>query len=135
MTDDIEELKRNYREIKAPQHIATRIRAEVGDRKRGVPRWIPLTASVMVAVTAVWFLPVVLQQQAAQVTPTTTPSLSALARLKPAKPTVSAPSLSKVRSVRVPAVPVRPNVRPPARPRSQIEFKLEDAEENNHAYI
>ena len=32
MSEVLDELRANYRDIKAPQHLATRIKAEVSDR-------------------------------------------------------------------------------------------------------
>ncbi len=133
MNDDIEKLKHDYRNIEAPAHLATRIRAEVADRPVRRHSWMPVGATLMVVVAAVWLVPYLAQlEQTPSPTPTK-PSLSALATLKPDKPQVAAPSLSKLRSVKRPSLPPKPKMAP-AKPQTYIEFENELLEEKDHAY-
>ena len=133
MNDDIDKLKRDYRNIKAPAHLATRIRAEVADRPIRGHAWMPVGATLMVVVAALWLVPYLAQvQQTPSATPTK-PSLSALATLKPDKPSVAAPSMTQLRSVKRPSLPPKPKLAP-AKPKTHIEFENELLEEKDHAY-
>ena len=128
--DKLDDLKRDYRAIEAPPHLATRIRAEVADRPLRRHRWMPATATVMVVVTAVWLLPVLWQQQGVDAPRPSKPSLSAIAALKPDKPS-AAPSLTQIRTVPKPRMPSKPQLRP-AKP--QTNFENDDLKEKDHAY-
>ena len=128
--DRLDGLKRDYRTIEAPPHIATRIRAEVADRPMRRHRWMPATATAMVAITAVWFLPALWQQQGIDAQRPSKPSLSAIAALKPDKP-AAAPSLTQLRTVPKPRMPSKPQLR---RAKPQTNFENEDLKEKDHAY-
>jgi hypothetical protein len=133
MTDSVDKLKRDYRDIEAPAALATRVRAEVADRASRPHSWMPATATVLVVVAALWLLPY------SDVPPTDTaaksskPSLSTLATLKPGKPDVPAPSLSSLRSVKVPKMPRKPKLAP-ADPQTNSLFESELMEEMDHAH-
>ena len=129
MTDDLDQLKRDYRAIKAPPHLATRIRASVDDERLRPTRWLPAIAVTTIAIAAVAMFP--LLYQAADVA-TLKPSLSTLASLKPEKPAVTAPSLSKVRSVPVPRMPEKPK---PKKPQSNRTGEPEFFKEKDHANV
>lgn len=131
MNSDLDKLRRDYRDIEAPPHLATRIRAQVADKPLRRHAWMPVGATLMVIVAAVLLLPYLTQVSAPTTPVPTKPSLSALASLKPSKPAVAAPSLSKVRSVKVPSLPRKPQLKP-ARP--QTHFENQRLEENDHAY-
>lgn len=135
MSKDLEELKRGYRKISAPPHLATRIRAEVADQPPSRGSWIPITTTALAVAAIAWMLPFALLQQGQQAAKPTKPSLSALAALKPDKPKRATPSLSQVRSVSIPAAPSRPKLRTTV-PRSSIdtEFENEHMEEPSHAH-
>ena len=136
MSDDLEALKRGYREISAPPHLATRIRAQVADRPAARSHWVPIVTTALAVAAIAWVLPFALQQQVSQVAKPTKPSLSALAALKPNKPKHAAPSLSQLKSVSIPAAPPRPKPRTTV-PRSGIGTELENEllEESNNVYI
>ena len=129
-----EDLIRNYRQIKAPAHLATRIRAEVSDRPAKTHSWMPVAATLMVAIAAVWLLPFAWQQQSVDTPTPKKPSLSALATLKPDKPSVRAPSLTQLRSVKAPSLPPKPVLRP-TKPRSNNFYQIPKLEEKNHAHV
>ena len=57
MSDDIEQLRQKYRDIKAPAHLATRIRAEVADRPVRSQNWMPVGATAMAVVIVAWLAP------------------------------------------------------------------------------
>ena len=131
MSDETEKLRRDYRAIEAPQHLATRIRAEVADRSIRPHAWMPIGATLVVIAAAVLVLPYLMRLQPSTVPAPTKPSLSALAALKPAKPSVPAPSMSNIRSVKIPRLPQKPQLRP-AQP--QTQFENQRLEEKDHAY-
>ncbi len=133
MSDETEKLRRDYRAIEAPQHLATRIRAEVADKSIRPHAWMPIGATLVVIAAAVLVLPYLMQLQPSTMPAPTKPSLSTLAALKPAKPSVPAPSLSQLRSVKRPSLPPKPKMAP-AKPQTHIEFENELLEEKDHAY-
>ena len=135
MSDDIRKLKQEYRGIRAPAHLATRIRAETADQDKRRRTWLPAMATVAVAVAALTVTPMLLQQQADQdaVAPKPT-SLSALSGISSQKPAVTAPSLSKVKSVTVPALPRKPQRNSEKEPRSYYDIEDEHLKEKDHAY-
>ena len=134
MTDNIGELKKDYRDIKAPSHLATRIRAEVADQPLRTHSWIPAGATVMAILLVAWIVPYVGEQPPKPSAVPNKPSLAALAALAPDKPTGTSPSLSKVRSVKVPKMPAKPRLKP-KNPQSNYDFEIDLMEENDHAHI
>ena len=133
MIKEIDELKRQYRRIEAPPSVLTRVRVEVAKRPIQSLSWMPLTATLVVVVTAAWLLPVILQQKAPDPVMPSTPSLSALAQLKPAKPAVSTPDLSALRSVSTPRMPAKPVVTPAPKPQTRQNTQDDELKENQHA--
>ena len=127
MTDELERLKRDYQAIKAPPHLATRIRATVGDDPRRSTRWLPAIAATTIAVAAVALYPMIDQPSGS--TPMK-PSLSTLATLKPAKPAVPSPSFSKIRSVPLPSMPAKPK-----KPANNQTHESEILKEKDHANV
>lgn len=136
MSEDLEELKRGYRKISAPPYLATRICAEVADQPPAKSHWMPIATTTLAVAAIVWVLPFALQQPAQSTAKPTKPSLSALAALKPDKPKRATPTLSQLKSVSIPAAPVRPKPRTTV-PRSETgtEFENELLEETKNVYI
>ncbi len=132
MTEELEQLKRDYRAIKAPPHLATRIRASIGDERRPSSRWLPAIAATAIAVAAVGLFPLIDQPSGAA---PLKPSLSTLATLKPEKPAVPAPSFSKLRSVSVPRMPAKPKPPKPPKPRTNQTSESEYLKEKDHANV
>ncbi len=149
MTNDLDKLKRDYRDIEAPPQLATRIRAEVGDRTYRSRPWLPAAVTMVLAIGIA--LPFLWQQttprppeqasQASQTSQTSqtsrasqpgSPSLSALTSLTPDKPRVAAPNLSQLRSVSTPRMPPRPQLKP-RRPQSSLDTEHENLQEKDHA--
>ena len=127
MSDEVNELKRQYRGIKAPPYLATRIRAEVEGRVAHRRPWLPVVATAAVAAAVI--IPLMLQQQSAQPTPRS-PSIAMLSQMTPGKPAIPAPSLSKVRSVKTPALPRKPKLNLDKDPQTDIDIQ----KETDHAY-
>ena len=133
MSDDLDRLRQDYRAIRAPAHLATRIRAKTGDPPRRA--WLPAAATVAIAVAAITVAPILLQQQAAQETIAARPtSLSSLSGVSSSKPKVKAPSLSSVRSVTVPALPKKPRPRTETEPQGFLDSETEHRKEKHNAY-
>ena len=146
MTNDLDKLKRDYRDIEAPPQLAARIRAEVGDRTYRSRPWLPAAVTMVLAIGIA--LPFLWQQttprppeqasQASQTSQTSrasqpsSPSLSALTSLTPDKPRVAAPNLSQLRSVSTPRMPPRPQLKP-RRPQSSLDTEHENLQEKDHA--
>ena len=134
MNDELDDLKRAYRDINAPPHLATRISANVtGERVRS-HAWMPATATLMAVAAIIWMLPLVMQQSVVTTTPIK-PSLSALASLKPAKPAVVAPSLTQLRSVSVPKMPAKPKPARSSKPQTHHRLENDFLKEKDHGYI
>lgn len=129
MTDDLDTLRRDYQAIKAPRHLATRIRASVGDDRLRPTRWLPVVAATTIAIAAIAMFPLLYQPVAVTAMK---PSLSTLATLKPEKPAVPAPSLSKLRSVTVPRMPAKPK---PKKPQTNRSDEAEFLKEKDHANV
>ncbi len=129
MTEELQQLKRDYQAIKAPPHLGTRIRASIGDERRRPARWLPAIAATAIAVAAVGLFPFIDQPSG---TAPLKPSLSTLATLKPEKPAVASPSFSKVRSVPVPRMPAKPK---PRKPQSNQTSESEYLKEKDHANV
>ena len=135
MSEDIDRLKQDYRDIRAPGHLATRIRAEVADRDLPTRSWLPALAPIAVAVAAVTVAPLLMQQQPGDETVAPKPtSLSSLTRVSSLKPEMSTPSLSKMKSVTVPALPRKPKTDSEQTPQSYFDIEDENLKENDHAY-
>ena len=97
MSKDIDKLKQDYRAIRAPEHVATRLRAEVaaGDPPRRT--WLPALAPIAIAVAAVTVAPLLMQQKPDDETVAPRPtSLSSLTHVSSLKPEMMTPSLSKL---------------------------------------
>ncbi len=129
MSEELQQLKDDYRAIKAPPHLATRIRASVGDDRPRAHRWLPAIAATAIAVAAVGLFPLIDQPSG---TAPLKPSLSTLATLKPEKPAMPAPSFSKVRSVSVPRMPAKPK---PSKPQPNQTNQTEFLKEKDHANV
>ena len=142
MNDDFDTLKRDYRAVDAPPHLATRIRAEVADRPDRNRAWVP--AAVTMSLGIMLAIPFLSQQTGTQppaqsptqtqtqsATPTK-PSLSALASYTPERPSVPTPNLTQLRSVPVPTLPPRPQLNT-QRPQSSLDTEHENLQENDHA--
>ncbi len=129
MSEQLDQLKRDYRDIEAPPYLATRIRASVGDRRVRTHRWMPAAAATVLVAAVVWLSPLV--EDTTTPTPTK-PSLSALAALKPQKPAVSAPSLSKIKTVSVPRMPAKPKL-DSTKPQTNTTDDLGTLKEKDHA--
>lgn len=135
MSKELDKLKQDYREIHAPEYVATRIRAEVADRDRPTRSWLPALAPVAVAIAAVAVAPLLMQQQPGDeaVAPKPT-SMSTLTRLASLKPAISPPSLSTMKSVKVPALPPRPKPDSNKEPQTHFDITDEHLKEKDHAY-
>ena len=127
---ELQALRRNYRAVKAPAFLGTRIRAAVNARQGQRRRHGPLLAAVTVALVVLAVLPFIPRQE--QVRPPV--SMAALpmgltsVRLPPP------PSLTRLRSVSTPALPPRP-VRPkPDTPGKSPEVQTHNPwqQENTH---
>ena len=135
MSEDIDKLKQDYRDIRAPGHLVTRIRAEAADRDLPTRSWLPALAPIAVAVAAVTVAPLLMQQQPGDETVAPKPtSLSSLTRVSSLKPEMSTPSLSKMKSVTVPALPRKPKPDSEQTPQSYFDIEDENFKENDHAY-
>ena len=131
MNDDLNELKQAYRDIKAPAHLATRIRATVGSRTHRARYWIPSAISAAAAVVIVMFLQNVPEPETVAAQPLK-PSLSALSSLKPDKPANVDISFARLRSVPKPRMPAKPK---PVKPQSRFQIEYEVFKEKDHAHI
>ena len=135
MNNDLDELKRDYRDIEAPPALATRIRAAVADVDKQRPaRWLPALTTVAVAVCVIAITPMLMtppqqQQDSDRATPTR-PSLSVLSRVSRNRPAAPTPGLSRVRSVSTPPMPRRPVLN---RPGSRSHFDNDVQKETDYA--
>lgn len=137
MTDGLQQLKRDYRNIEAPPYLAMRIRATVADRSAPRRRWLPALATVAVAVAVISVTTIVLQvqPQSARTMTLRSPSLAMLSRMTPDKPAVPVPGLAKMRSPRTPVLPSKPKLNRANKQQTFFDFENEVLKETDHAYI
>lgn len=105
---DVQQLKRAYREINAPPGLALRVRAEFADTPVRPPRLVPVAATLAIGVLAL--LPLIFMEPASRATAPVMPSLAMVSEMIPDGASLTSPSLSRVRSVKRPAMPSKPNV-------------------------
>jgi hypothetical protein len=135
MTDDIDQLRRQYQAIEAPAHLARRIDARLSSSKPPPRAWWPAVATAAACLALLVAVPLLRQppaeQQAAM---PRTPSLTVLSRVAMAKPAVAAPTLNRLRSVSPPAPPPRPVWRQTPRPPSNDDMESHRMQEISHDY-
>lgn len=131
MTDEFDELKRTYRDVEAPPHLATRIRAEVGDQSARSHSWMPAGATFMAVVLVAWLAPYVGEQTAPPSATPSKPSLSAIAALKPDKPPRTSVSLSRLKTVTKPKLPARPQLKR-TKPQTNLDIESDLLEEKDY---
>jgi len=131
MTENIDELKEGYRNIEAPSHLATRIRAAVADETVRRHSWMPAGATVMAVVLVAWLAPFVVQLSTTSPTVPSKPSLTAIAALKPDAPARTSVSMSKLRTVKMPKMPSKPQLKA-TKPQTNLESESDLLEEKNY---
>jgi len=132
MSDDLRDLQQQYRRVKAPAHLATRIRAQVSQTPARFKAWIPVAGLVTVA-CGVLSVALIMQQQSTSIITPPRPSLTMLSSLTPDKPGMSMPGLSRIRSVRTPPLPPKPDFRKPEQPQSHLEIEEQGPKETDYA--
>lgn len=135
MNDDFENLKRDYRAIEAPPHLATRISARVVDSPVHSKFWMPLAVACTAILALVSVLPFTTQLSTRSVANPVKPSLSALAALKPVKPSAGTPSMTQLRSVNVPKIPARPRPAKSSKSPTTNQFETTPLKEKNDVYV
>ncbi len=139
-TADIERLKREYRALRAPEHLAGRIRTEVGGG-RGARRSAagPAVAALAAALAAAALLVALPWRGAgeADIRPT---SLTVLSLAAESRAGGSVPGLSAIRGMTLPSAPARPaaDTGPAEQPQADEELEdlrnhLRNDEEKDHA--
>lgn len=129
MTENIDKLKSGYRDIKAPAHIATRIRAEVSDQTSRSHSWMPAGATIMAIVLVAWLAPFPGEHTTSAVP--SKPSLTAIAALMPDAPARTSVSLSQLKTVRKPKLPEKPRLRT-TKPQTNLESEIDLLEEKDY---
>ena len=131
----LETLQADYRAVKAPPYLKTRIQAEVarGQRRAGLQRWHPIAAGVTLALGLLVATPLLKEETGTRADGPPLPSLAAASRVLPRKPATSLPSFSRLKTVKKPRLPARPS--PEAAPQTRHpdvdEFLL--VKETHHA--
>ncbi len=131
MSKELERLARDYREAKAPPHIATRIRAKVANRPVRNHGWLPVATTAVLAAAIIGLGPLIWNTAGGPDARPTTPSLTTLASINVEKPSTVSPSLSKVRTFKAPRMPAKPKA---TGPREQTNSLIEIFEEKDHAH-
>jgi len=133
MNDELNNLRRNYRNIKAPPALATRVLASVPKTQTRQHGWLPVAASLVAVVVVIGLSLFSLLPHSGKSPTPLKPSLSALATLKLVKPAVPSPNLARMRSVTLPSMPGKPSKL--LKPQTNIPFDNEFFKEISHAYI
>lgn len=111
MSNDISELKEQYRRVKAPAALAARVRAAVDEAPQRGSLWMPATATVFALALLAGILPLLMDvpdSQPAATDKQRRPSLSALATMMPKKPPGRSTSLARLRTISKPKMPSKP---------------------------
>jgi len=135
MSDDMQDLKRDYQSISAPPYLATRIAASVAESRTRSGFWMPAAVTCTAILALVWMLPATEDSGSDVANRPSKPSMAALAALKPTKPAMSTPNLSQLRSVSVPRMPAKPKAVKPAKSQTNTRIENESLEEKTHVYI
>lgn len=133
MKYEIDDLKEDYRSIKAPPHLATRVRAEITVLAVRRRNWVPAGATIMAVVAVVWLTPFIAQLSSTDAQPSK-PSLTAIASLKPEKPKGTTVSLTKIRTVKRPVLPTRPRLKT-TKPQTRFDTENDLLKEKDHVFI
>ena len=130
---ELGDLRKRYRSMRAPVHLAGRIRANLKDQERKLHHWQPAFAVIPLAIALFAILPFVMQNESTSPARLKLPSLATLSRLTPSKPTTVSPSLSRIRTVPAPSMPARPAMRRVNDPQTYHEENK--FEENDYEYV
>lgn len=131
MTEEWDSLKQGYRDIKAPSHLATRIRAEVADDPLRTRSWILAGATVAAVFIVAWFAPNIGEQPVTPAARTSKPSLSAITALKPSAPVGTSVSMSHLKTVKKPKLPTKPRLNA-TKPQSNLKLESDLLEESHN---
>ncbi len=131
MSNELEKLARDYRDVKAPPYLATRIRAEVANRPVRNHGWLPVATTAVLAAAIIGLGPMFWNSAGGPDAHPATPSLTTLASIKVEKPSAVSPSLSKVRTFKAPRMPAKPKA---TGPKEQTNSLIEIFEEKDHAH-
>ncbi len=139
-TADIERLKREYRALRAPEHLAGRIRAEVGAGRVARPAAAGPALAALAAALAAAALLVGLPRQGAGEADIRPTSLTVLSLAAESRAGGSVPGLSAIRGMTLPSAPARPAADTGPAEQPPADEELEDLrnhsrndEENDHA--
>lgn len=133
MTDKLDELKRAYRDLEAPPHLVTRIRAEVGEQSARSHSWMPAGATLMAVVLVAWLAPHIDEQTVPTSATPSKPSLSAIVALKPDKPALASVSLSRLKTVTKPKLPAKPQPKR-TKPKTNLNIESDLLEEKDYVH-
>lgn len=103
--------RREYQSIRVPLGLETRIKArarELPPGKGWIRIWRPLTAVAALALGLVAVSPLLKDNSGIEAGTPPLPSLAALSRSLPAKPSTSMPSFSQLKTLPKPRLPSRP---------------------------
>jgi len=131
MTDQFDELKQAYLDVKAPPHLARRIQAEVADQRVRSHSWLPAGATAMAIVLVAWLTPYVGEQTASPSATPSKPSLTTIAALKPAAPAGTSVSLSQLKTLKKPRLPAKPKLKA-TKPQTNLDAEHDLLEEKNY---
>jgi len=131
MNDEFSELRKRYRQIEAPPHLLTRIRASTAGLPTKHRGWQPVVATAVLTAAMLGLLPVLWQSSSLPEPPNTRPSLAKLASLSVERPAVRRPSLSQLRTLPAPRMPDKPAMKKPA---DVDDSTTGISKENDHAH-
>lgn len=134
--DEIGRLRKQYRAVEAPSYLRTRISAHARAGQAVQRHWRPAFVAIPVAIAIFGILPFIVKQETESIVSPKLPSLTALSRLKPDKPTSVSPGLSRVRTVSAPPMPKKPKSDAAGDPQTNIETnQFPELKEHNYEYV
>lgn len=133
---ELEKLSSDYRAIKAPPDLTSRVQAHIDTRYASRGWWLPALGAVATFAGIAIFLLTLSSPRESNSAVAHMPTLSMVAEIKLQKPAALLPSLANLRNVSTPAMPTKPNITRSPKPSNEIihDAQLSRKKERENAY-
>ncbi|MGI9287065.1 MAG: hypothetical protein ACR2P1_16900 [Pseudomonadales bacterium] len=133
---ELEKLAGDYRAIKAPPDLASRVQVQLDERYASRGWWLPALGAVATLAGVAIFLLTLSPPRESNSVVAHIPTLSTVAKIRLQKPAALLPSLTDIRNVSTPAMPAKPNITRPTKPSNEInhDAQLNRKKERENAY-
>lgn len=133
---ELEKLSSDYRAIKAPPDLASRVQAHIDMRYTSRGWWLPALGAVATLAGVAIFLLTLSSPRESNSVVAHIPTLSTVAKIKLQKPAALLPSLANLRNVSTPTMPAKPNIKRSPKSSNDIihDAQLSRKKERENAY-